>query len=327
MVHLISSMTGRALAVSSKQSILALLSCLAIFAAPDQLARGEVRESQPVTANAGEPELQQPGIILPVSASEIPSDAKAAGPIVERAPRPLRYSHRKARRTLPPAPNEFLRTHEPLSAMSHSERSAAKRRISSAQSRDHLMRQLNFQTTQDRPATAAPEPPSAPGATEAPAKKTDPCAALADRPFSDFGIDITMPTGNAPEDHASGCWESINAADGSLAGDRCWTATTYNWNATCFCHRPLYFEEINLERYGYGCCEALQPAASAAHFFATIPVLPYCIGTDCPGECIYTLGHYRPGSCPPWQCHWPRWSTRGALAQAGVWTGLVFLIP
>lgn len=136
-----------------------------------------------------------------------------------------------------------------------------------------------------------------------------------------------MPTGNAPEDHASGCWESIDASPGQLAGERCWAATTFNWNATCFCHRPLYFEEINLERYGYGCCESLQPAASAAHFFATIPVLPYCIATDCPGECIYTLGHYRPGSCPPWQCHWPRWSTRGALAEGGVWTGMVFLIP
>jgi hypothetical protein len=130
-----------------------------------------------------------------------------------------------------------------------------------------------------------------------------------------------------PEDHAAGCWAPINDSAGPLAGARCWSATTFAWNATCLCHRPLYFEEINLERYGYGCCESLQPAASAAHFFATIPTLPYCIGTDCPCECIYTLGHYRPGNCNPWQCHWPRWSTRAALAEGGVWTGMVFLIP
>jgi hypothetical protein len=136
-----------------------------------------------------------------------------------------------------------------------------------------------------------------------------------------------MPSGDAPEDHASGCWENINASAGPLSSERCWEATTFAWNATCLCHRPLYFEEINLERYGYGCCESLQPAASAAHFFATIPALPYCMATDCPYECIYTLGHYRPGSCNPWQCHGPRWSPRAALAEGGVWTGMVFLIP
>ena len=78
-----------------------------------------------------------------------------------------------------------------------------------------------------------------------------------------------------------------------------------------FCHRPLYFEEINLERYGYGCGWCLQPGASAAHFFGTVPALPYLMTVDCPHECIYTLGHYRPGSCPPWRAtgrpatHWP----------------------
>jgi hypothetical protein len=92
-------------------------------------------------------------------------------------------------------------------------------------------------------------------------------------------------------------------------------------------HRPLYFEEINLERYGYGCHDCLQPFASAAHFFATVPALPYCIGANCPGECQYTLGHYRPGSCPPWRCHRPPVSALGALAEGGVWTGMVFLIP
>jgi len=326
MVCLIWSMTGRAVAVSRSQSILAVLVCLTIFVAAGQMARGDVRESTAMASDANESELQQPGIVLPVSATEILSDAKAAGPNADRGPRPMRQSLRKSHRMLPPAPNEFLRTQEQNSAIGHPERNAARRRISSALSDVQSMRQLHFQMTQDRPATTAPAPP-APGAADASEKKTDPCAALAARPFSDFGIDIAMPTGNAPEDHASGCWESIDASPGQLAGERCWAATTFNWNATCFCHRPLYFEEINLERYGYGCCESLQPAASAAHFFATIPVLPYCIATDCPGECIYTLGHYRPGSCPPWQCHWPRWSTRGALAEGGVWTGMVFLIP
>jgi hypothetical protein len=108
---------------------------------------------------------------------------------------------------------------------------------------------------------------------------------------------------------------------------RCWPASTYQWDATCLCYKPLYFEEINLERYGYGCCACLQPAASAAHFFGTVPALPYLIAADSPCECKYTLGHYRPGSCPPLRYHWPPCDPLAAAAEGGVLTGLIFLIP
>jgi hypothetical protein len=72
------------------------------------------------------------------------------------------------------------------------------------------------------------------------------------------------------------------------------------WAAPNFFHRPLYFEQKNLERYGYhygGPC--LQSAVSAAHFFGTIPLLPYKVAVQRPRECDYTLGHYRPGDCAP----------------------------
>jgi hypothetical protein len=147
------------------------------------------------------------------------------------------------------------------------------------------------------------------------------------RPFNELGINIAMPEGEFPTDNATACWDSINQSAGNFAGVRFWATSTFAWNATCLCHRPLYFEQVNLERYGYGCCEALQPAASAAHFFATVPALPYCIAADCPGDCDYTLGHYRPGSCPPWRREYPPCNLRGVLGAGGVWTGLIFLIP
>lgn len=212
----------------------------------------------------------------------------------------------------PPASEVWrARSGGPSRTSDHSDRAASR-----------AARQANFQTPQEPAATSTPEAPAAPAS-----KTPDPCAALQVRPFSEFGINVALPSGTAPENHASRCWDSINASAGPLAGARGWGATTFAWNATCLCHRPLYFEEINLERYGYGCGECLQPAASAAHFFATIPTLPYCMATDCPSECVYTLGHYRPGNCNPWQRHWHRWSTRAALAEGGVWTGMVFLIP
>jgi hypothetical protein len=159
------------------------------------------------------------------------------------------------------------------------------------------------------------------------ARSDDPCAAAAEKPLGELTINIRMPDGELPRNYAAACWEEIDTEAGPLAASRYWPMFNYHWNATCFCHRPLYFEEVNLERYGYGCHPCLQPAASAAHFFATVPALPYCMSVDCPGECVYTLGHYRPGSCPPWRPHYPPCDAVAGAAEAGVLTGLIFLIP
>jgi hypothetical protein len=155
----------------------------------------------------------------------------------------------------------------------------------------------------------------------------NPCAAMADKPLGTLGIDIAQPPGKLPDDFAAACWNQINEAAGPQADARHWSMSEFRWNATCLCHRPLYFEEVNLERHGYGCCECIQPVVSAAHFFGTVPALPYCMAVDCPCECIYTLGHYRPGSCPPWRCYRPPCDPLAAAAEGGVWTGMIFLIP
>jgi hypothetical protein len=156
----------------------------------------------------------------------------------------------------------------------------------------------------------------------------NPCSAINERPLSALGIDIVLPGGLLPKDYAGECWATLNATGGPAAGARYWSTHSYYWDATCLCYRPLYFEETNLERHGYGCCcRCLQPAVSAAHFFATVPALPYCMAADCPCECQYTLGHYRPGSCPPWRPNWPSCKPIAAASEAGVLTGLIFLIP
>ncbi|HEY3392613.1 MAG TPA: hypothetical protein VGK58_07890 [Lacipirellulaceae bacterium] len=184
--------------------------------------------------------------------------------------------------------------------------------------------QINFQIPPPQPAqSGAPLPPQAgPSATA-----DDPCAAAVEKPMSALGIYIGLPTGELPVDHAAACWESVNQSRGASAAERCWAGLVYHWDATSLCHRPLYFEEINLERHGYGCCACLQPVASAAHFFGTVPALPYCMAAECPCECVYTLGHYRPGSCPPWRCHWPPCDPLAIAAEGGVLTGMIFLIP
>ncbi len=107
---------------------------------------------------------------------------------------------------------------------------------------------------------------------------------------------------------------------------RPWTIQSAKYAASGFCHRPLYFEEINLERYGHNFGPVIQPFVSAAAFYGRVPLMPYMMAADHPWDCQYTLGHYRPGNCVPFRVsHLPR-STPGTLLEAGIITGLFFAI-
>ena len=106
-----------------------------------------------------------------------------------------------------------------------------------------------------------------------------------------------------------------------------WITGCFYWAPPGTHHQPLYFEEVNLERYGYGHGHFTQPFVSAAHFFGRVPALPYLLTADHPHKCIYTYGHYRLGSPAPYRHHWPPLSAKAALVQAGVTTGMFYLIP
>ena len=92
------------------------------------------------------------------------------------------------------------------------------------------------------------------------------------------------------------------------------------------CYGPLRFEEVNLERYGYGCCHVLQPFVSAAHFAGSLVSLPYNIVNRPCWECIAPLGHYRPGSPVPYRKIWPEWNPLAAAGECGMIAGLILLI-
>jgi len=108
---------------------------------------------------------------------------------------------------------------------------------------------------------------------------------------------------------------------------RSWDETTFMWKASALCHKPLYFEDVQLERYGHSWGPVVQPVVSGGMFFATIPVLPYKMGVELPWECVYPLGYYRPGDCAPYMIPPVPVSVRGATAQAAAVTGGVLLIP
>jgi hypothetical protein len=97
---------------------------------------------------------------------------------------------------------------------------------------------------------------------------------------------IAAMTGAAPRT------DNFNAA---------WSPQGYPWISPVFNHKPLYFEQPNLERYGQGSMALIQPILSAAHFFGSIPLVPYKSLTHHPRERVYTLGRGRPGNCVPVQ--------------------------
>jgi hypothetical protein len=74
----------------------------------------------------------------------------------------------------------------------------------------------------------------------------------------------------------------------------------YQWAATNLFHHPLYFEDVQLERYGQvKCSELVQPFKSIGKFGVQLGSMPYQLIADPPASCRYVLGYYRPGDCSP----------------------------
>ncbi|MGW8256518.1 MAG: hypothetical protein ACWGMZ_03435 [Thermoguttaceae bacterium] len=136
--------------------------------------------------------------------------------------------------------------------------------------------------------------------------------------ISELGTDITPSPGDLPKDCP---WGENHFRP------RSWQALTFAWTASGLCHKPLYFEDVKLERYGHMLGPWVQPFASGANFFLTVPILPYKMGLELPDECVYSLGYYRPGSCAPYMLDPLPISIRGALFEAGAWVGGAAVIP
>lgn len=146
------------------------------------------------------------------------------------------------------------------------------------------------------------------------------------------GQQAVVPLGQLSDDDLCflTAWWGVPAecslGDEQFAG-RTWEPLTMNWKASSACHKPLYFEQTQLERYGHTVGPLLESPFAGAHFFASIALLPYNMGIHPPQECQYALGYYRPGSCAPWLLPPFPLSVRGGLAEAGVIVGGALLIP
>ena len=159
---------------------------------------------------------------------------------------------------------------------------------------------------------------------DAPAKKSS--AAVELKPMVVLGTDIQPKEGDLPEDHAGDMFGSHGTLryrrELAMSGDE----LPIFLASADFYHYPLYFEQFNLERYGYhhGPFQAL---VSGAVFYGTLPALPYLAAVDRPREWVGTAGPYGLGQFGPCRHVLPPWNFRAALFEAGVVTALVFVIP
>ncbi len=103
--------------------------------------------------------------------------------------------------------------------------------------------------------------------------------------------------------------------------------TMYAWEPSNFYNYPLYFEDAVLERYGHTYPPLIQPVVSVAKFGTQLVLLPYQMTLDPVNRPMYALGWYRPGDCAPKLRYQPPLNGKAAAVEAGVVTGLFFLIP
>ena len=147
----------------------------------------------------------------------------------------------------------------------------------------------------------------------------DPCLYLCPRPdglpCKTYGTDQRVPA----------CPDEVTLGDEPFV-PRVMPPSVYAWKASNIAYNPLYFEDVQLERYGhtYGC---LQPAASLGRFGVQLIGLPYQMALDPPCKCVYPLGYYRPGECAPKLCYQIPLNARAALVTAGFYSGLGVILP
>jgi len=142
------------------------------------------------------------------------------------------------------------------------------------------------------------------------------------RDYERISIDIKLPDESLPNDYSQRIFETTEL------DHRATSAISYfYWNAPEIWYHPLYFDDVQLERYGQTPCPRLQPFLSAAHFFGTVPILPYKMGIDPPCGYVTNLGYYRPGSPTPCIGRRLPLEADAAFYETSTALGLIFLLP
>ena len=105
---------------------------------------------------------------------------------------------------------------------------------------------------------------------------------------------------------------------------RPWAPLTEVVDPPFVCYQRLYFEQLNLERYGWD-LGLVSPLVSQGAFYFDLVTLPYHAATEPFRRYECNAGYCLPGDPVPLLLYPPEWSLSGVLAEAAV-IGLGFVI-
>jgi hypothetical protein len=145
------------------------------------------------------------------------------------------------------------------------------------------------------------------------------------RQVTDVPIDIRPTEGDLPPDLSAARMAGEPTIDETWpSGEPGDVFCTYTpWT---ICYRPLYFEDIKLERYGcnVGC---LQTGLSGVRFFSSIAALPYKMTVRRPRSCECSNGFSRCGDCPLPGYGRREFRIDASLIEAAAVAGVVYILP
>jgi hypothetical protein len=105
---------------------------------------------------------------------------------------------------------------------------------------------------------------------------------------------------------------------------RAWPCFISTIPASVTSYHPLYFEDRNVERYGWD-AGIFQPMLSAGKFYLDLAMLPYNIGQQFPWSLEYNAGYALPGDPEPYRIYVPRLSCTGAALESLAVLGIIAL--
>lgn len=91
-------------------------------------------------------------------------------------------------------------------------------------------------------------------------------------------------------------------------------------------YQPLYFQQINHERYGWD-LGVFQPIVSTAQFYGDVLLFPYKFAANPPWHCDANVGYALPGDPEPLRFLTTPFSWRGVVGEVGVAVGGAAVFP
>lgn len=116
-----------------------------------------------------------------------------------------------------------------------------------------------------------------------------------------------------------------NQSSAELISDSGSSIQRYRRRTVCFSHRPLYFQQPNMERCGngYGCATS---AISGVHFLGSALTFPYHAAKQHPGCPVHANGNCRCGQSFPVDLDPRPIDLKAAATQLATMAGISFLL-